>query len=81
MRVVMRMEWALDFKSYDDLQHLLADGTLKPDTPAFAVAHQAIALGIGSLSNRQRSIYDGLIAPALEGLALEERCAAPLKAA
>jgi hypothetical protein len=71
------MEWAFDFEPCDDIQHLLAQGTLKPDTPAFAVARQAIALGIGSLSNRQRYIYDMLIAPALEELALEERRIAP----
>ena len=75
------MEWALEFEPYDDLQHLLADGTLKPDTPAFAVARQAIALGIGSLSNRQRQIYNTIIAPALEGLALTERSGAELMAA
>jgi len=74
------MEWALDYEPCDDLQHLLAEGTLKPDTPAFAVARQTIALGFVSLSNRQRYIYDVVIAPALEGLALEER-SAPLKAA
>jgi hypothetical protein len=67
------MEWALDFEPYDDIQHLIGEGTLKPDSPAFAVARQAIALGVGSLSNRQRHIYDTLIAPALAGLALEER--------
>lgn len=75
------MEWALDLEPYDDIQHLLADGTLKPGTPAFAVARQAIALGIGSLSNRQRQIYDTIIAPAMEGLALTERSGAELKAA
>jgi len=66
------MEWALDFEPYDDIQHLLADGTLKHDNPAFAVARQAVNLGFGSLSNRQRHIYDTIIAPALAGLALEE---------
>jgi hypothetical protein len=75
------MERALDCEPYDDIQHLLADGTLKPGAPAFAVARQAIALGVGSLSNRQRHIYDAVIAPALENLALEERRGAPLKAA
>jgi hypothetical protein len=71
----------LDFGYYDDLQHLLANGTLKPNTAACAVARQAITLGIGSLSNRQRYLYETIIAPALEGLALEERRGAPLKAA
>ncbi len=66
------MEWALDFEPYDDIQHLLAEGILQPDTPAYAVARQAIALGLDCLSNRQRFIYDTIIAPALEGLALEE---------
>ena len=75
------MEWALDFEPYDDIQHLLADGTLKPDTAAYAVARQAISLGIGSLSNRQRYLYNALIAPALERLALTERSGAELKAA
>ena len=70
-----------DFNSCDDIQHLLAEGILKPDTPAYAVARQAIALGIDSLSNRQRFIFDVLIAPALEGLAVEERCGAVSKAA
>ena len=50
---------------------------MKPDTLAYAVARQAIALGIDSLSNRQRFIYDVVIAPALEGLAVEERRGAP----
>jgi hypothetical protein len=71
----------IDFEHYDDLQHLIAEGILKEDSPAYAVAHLAIALGIGSLSNRQRWIYDALIAPALEALALEERRALPLIAA
>jgi len=66
------MEWALDFEPYDDIQHLIGDGTLKPDTPALAVARQVIALGFSTLSNRQRLIYDRIIAPALAGLAREE---------
>ena len=66
-----------DLDSCDDIQHLLAEGILKPHTPAYAVARQAIALGINSLSNRQRFIYDVVIAPALEGLAVEERRGAP----
>jgi hypothetical protein len=75
------MEWPLDFEPYDDIQHLLADGTLKQGSPAHAIARQAIDLGFGSLSFRQRHIYDGIIAPALEALALEERRGAPLIAA
>jgi hypothetical protein len=70
-----------EFDSCDDIQHLLAEGILKPDTSAHLVARQAIALGIGSLSNRQRFIYDVVIAPALEGLAVEERRGAVSKAA
>jgi hypothetical protein len=66
-----------DFDACDDIQHLLAEEILTPDTPAYAVARQAIALGIDSLSNRQRFIYDAVIAPALEGLAVEERRGAP----
>jgi hypothetical protein len=62
-----------DFDSCDDIQHLIAERKLKPDTPAYAIACQAIALGIGSLSNRQRYVYDTIIAPALEDLAAEER--------
>ena len=75
------MEWALDFEPYDDIQHLLADGTLKQGRIAHAVARQAIDLGLASLSFWQRHIYDGIIAPALEALALEERRGAPLRAA
>jgi len=71
------MEWAFDFEHYDDIQHLLADGALKQGSPAHAAARQAIALGVGSLSNRQRYVYDTVIAPALERLALEERCGTP----
>jgi hypothetical protein len=70
-----------DFDSCDDIQHLIAEGMLKPDTPAYAVARQAIALGIASLSNRQRYIYETVIAPALETLALEERRGTPRRAA
>ena len=43
------MEWALDFEPYDDLQHLLADGTLKHYSPAYLIARQAIAIGFASL--------------------------------
>jgi hypothetical protein len=75
------MERALDFEPFDDIQHLLAEGILEPDTPAYVVARQAISLGIGSLSNRQRLIYDRIIAPALEALALEERRGAAVRAA
>jgi hypothetical protein len=67
------MEWALDFEPYDDIQHLLADGTLKHGSLAYLVARQAITLGFASFSARQRQIYDAIIAPALEGLALQER--------
>jgi hypothetical protein len=67
------MEWALDFESYDDIQHLLAEGTLKRESPAYLIARQAIAIGLASLSTRQRQIYNAIIAPALEGLALKER--------
>jgi len=68
-----------EFERYDDIQHLLAEGILKEDTPAHDVAELAITLGIGSLSTRQRYVYDVVIAPALEKLELEER--ARLKAA
>jgi hypothetical protein len=40
-----------DFDSYDDIQHLIAEGILKPDTLAYVVTRQAIALGIASLSS------------------------------
>ena len=66
------MEWPLDFESYDDIQHLLADGTLKHGSPAYLIARQAIAIGFASFSRRQRQIYDAIIAPALAGLALAE---------
>jgi hypothetical protein len=62
-----------DFESCDDIQHLIAEQKLKPNSPAYAIARQAIALGIDSLSNRQRYVYDTVIAPALEALAAEER--------
>jgi hypothetical protein len=71
------MEWALDFESYDDIQHLLANGALKHDSPAYLIARQAVAIGFASFSMRQRQIYDAIIAPALEGLALQERRGGP----
>jgi hypothetical protein len=66
------MEWALDFESYDDLQHLLAEGMLKPGTLPYLIARRAISFGIASLSTRQRHIYDAIIAPALGRLAMAE---------
>jgi hypothetical protein len=66
------MECSLDFESYDDLQHLLAEGTLKPGTLPYLIARQAISFGFTSLSTRQRHIYDAIIIPALDRLAMAE---------
>jgi hypothetical protein len=75
------MERAIDFQVCDDIQHLLAEGRLKQGSAAYAIARQTIDLGFAALSNRQRYIFDALIAPALEALALEERCGAPPRGA
>jgi hypothetical protein len=50
---------------YDDLQHLLANGFLEQSTFAHAVALQTINLGLGSLTDSQRSIFEAVITPAL----------------
>ena len=60
------------FEPCDDIQHLLARGRLEESSPAYGVARLTIQLGLGSLSKRQRYVYDQLIAPALEVLAHEE---------
>ena len=69
------------FEHYDDIQHLLAEGTLDKGSDAYGVARLTIDLGFGALSKRQRYIYDTFIAPAIEGLVMQERRGAPLKAA
>lgn len=50
---------------YDDLQHLLANGFLEQRSFARAVALQTINLGLGSLTDGQRSIFEAVITPAL----------------
>ena len=55
----------LSLEHYDDLQHLLANGLLEQNTFARAVALQAINLGLGSLTDGQRNIYEAVITPAL----------------
>lgn len=57
---------------YDDIQHLLADGTLEKDSDAYGVARLTIDLGFGALSKRHRYIYDSVITPALAVLAREQ---------
>jgi hypothetical protein len=59
----------LNLEHYDDLQHLLANGVLEQGTFARAVALQTINLGLGSLTDGQRSIYEAVITPALTRLA------------
>ena len=49
----MKPDFSLEH--YDDLQHLLANGFLEQSTFAHAVALQTINLGIGSLTDGQRS--------------------------
>lgn len=43
----------LGFENYDDIQHLLATGTLKKDTDAYDTARLTIELGYGALSKKQ----------------------------
>ena len=58
----------LNLEHYDDLQHLLAIGLLEQSTCARAVALQTINLGLGSLTDGQRNIYEAVIIPALTQL-------------
>ncbi len=74
------MEWD-DLHRSEDVQHLMAQGTLPQGSAAYSIARQAIDLGFATLSERQRFILDQVIAPPLEGLVLDERRRAPLKAA
>jgi hypothetical protein len=61
------MEWSdPDLHRNEDIQHLIALGTLKQGSAAYGIARQAIDLGFATLSNRQRYIYDQVIAPALK---------------
>jgi hypothetical protein len=55
----------LYLEHYDDLQHLLANGLLEQNSFARAVALQTINLGLGSLTDGQRNIYEAEITPAL----------------
>jgi hypothetical protein len=66
-----------DFEDYDDIQHLLASGTLKKDSDAYDIARLTIQLGFGALSKKQRYIYAQVITPALEELAREQGAGAP----
>jgi hypothetical protein len=54
----------LNLEQYDDLQHLLAN-LLDQNSFACAVALQTINLGLGSLTDGQRNIYEAVITPAL----------------
>ena len=51
----------LYLEQYDDLQHLLANGLLDQNSFACAVALQTINLGLGSLTDGQRNIYEAVI--------------------
>lgn len=62
----------MDFEDYDDIQHLLATGTLKKDSDAYDTARLTIELGYGALSKKQRYIFAQVITPALEELAREQ---------
>jgi hypothetical protein len=59
------MEWN-DLHRCEDVQQLMAQGTLQQGSVAYSIARQAIDLGFATLSDRQRFIYDQVIAPALK---------------
>ena len=59
------MEWN-DLHRSEDIQQLMAQGTLPQGSAAYRIARQAIDLGFGTLSERQRFIFEQVIAPALK---------------
>jgi hypothetical protein len=59
------MEWN-DLHRSEDIQQLMAQGTLPQGSAAYGIARQAIDLGFATLSDRQRFILDQVIAPALK---------------
>jgi hypothetical protein len=59
------MEWN-DLHRSEDIQQLMAQGTLPQGIAAYGIARQAIDLGFATLSDRQRFILDQVIAPALK---------------
>jgi hypothetical protein len=50
---------------YDTIQALIEEHSLVGDSPAVRVALQVIDGGLGSLSLKEKAIYEALIVPAL----------------
>jgi hypothetical protein len=63
----MRHNDHIDFELYDAVQEALEEGHLDEETDrnAIGVARQVIHQGMGSLSPKQRYLYDQVIVPAL----------------
>ena len=70
------MEWD-DLHRSEDVQQLMAQGTLQQGSATYSIARQAIDLGFATLSDRQRFIYEQVIAATLKSTpSFEFRCAA-----
>ena len=54
----------------DNIELLLGDDGLGRDTPAYGIAKQIADKGLESLSDKQYKIYEMIISPALEKMAM-----------
>ena len=66
--VVGNMGWNdhVDFDLHEAITDLVDEGMLEEGTPAYGVAQQVIDRGYGSLTLKQRAVYDAVVVPALK---------------
>jgi hypothetical protein len=56
----------IDFELHDAIEDLVAEGVLEKGTPAYGIAQQIIDQGWGSLSEKQRWVFEKQVAPLLQ---------------
>jgi len=61
-----------DQELHDEIEELVGTSQLDRESAAYGIAQQVIQDGYGSLTEKQREVYDSVIVPALEALR-EER--------
>ena len=56
----------VDFDLYELVQGLIDQGDIVVGTPTYGIAQQVISSGYGSLTSKDRVIYDAVLAPVLK---------------
>jgi hypothetical protein len=62
----MGIDHNFDFELNDLINDLVEEGIIEEKSKHYGVAQQVIHDGYGSLSPKQRALYDAVIAPALQ---------------